>query len=84
MSVTRSTQTQKDVNFLTRDEPKVITFKAELSDAKDKCDDNAVTGAAVVASPEEYDGLRFIDDPQDDSGTNIIKLLGSNFNCGYP
>jgi hypothetical protein len=53
--VTRSTQTQKDLNFLS---PKTITFKAELS----PCDVAGVTG---VASPEEYDGLKFIDDDPD-------------------
>ncbi len=72
-SVTRSTQTHKDLNSLYRDEPKTITFKAELSDAKDGCDAIAgsdAIGAAGVTSPEEYDGLQFIDDNLDDQVSN--------------
>ena len=77
-SVTRSTQTHKDLNFLIRDEPKTITFKAELSDAKDVstaagdvsaagCDAGTDACDAVgVSSPQEYDGLQFIDDNLED------------------
>jgi hypothetical protein len=61
-SVTRSTQTAKDLNSMaSRDEPKTITFKAELSDQSSK-DKNDVT-LAVTTHDASHDALH--EDPHD-------------------
>ena len=52
-------------NSLVRDEPRTITFQAELSQMKDKsCDvmSDTLRVTPPVTSTEEYDGLKFIDD----------------------